>query len=48
MRPLDSGIRYSYLIHARENWRSQRELANLMGMPIRPICKQFLDNGRKP
>jgi hypothetical protein len=48
MRPLDDGTRYSYLIHAREDWRSQRYMADLMGMPIRPVCKQFIHNGRKP
>lgn len=48
MKAQDSGLRYAYPLHASANWRDQRELARLMHMPIRPICKQFLDNGRKP
>lgn len=40
--------RYSYLVRASEDRRAGRELAELMGMPYRPICKQFIHNGRKP
>lgn len=42
-------VRYSYVMRASEDWRSQREFArDVLNMPIRPICKQFIHNGRKP
>lgn len=37
-----------YLMGASEDWRSQRELAGIMGMPIRPVAKHYIHNGRKP
>lgn len=41
--------RYTYVMRASEDWRKQREFArDILGMPIRPICKQFIHNGRKP
>lgn len=42
------GYRYSYLLGASEDWRSQRYFARQIGMPIRPVCKQFIHKGRKP
>jgi hypothetical protein len=42
-------VRYSYVMRASEDWRSQREFArDVLDMPIRPIAKQFIHNGRKP
>ena len=48
--PQHSGrARYTYVMRASEDWRSQRAFArDVLDMPIRPICKQFLHNGRKP
>jgi hypothetical protein len=37
-----------YLMGASEDWRSQRELAVIMSMPIRPVAKHYIHNGRKP
>jgi hypothetical protein len=47
-RPKPGQQRYSYLVRASENRRAGRELAEIMGMSYRPICKQFIHNGRKP
>lgn len=48
MIPLQ-GPRVSYLIGRQEDWRSQREFArDILKMPNRPICKQFIHKGRKP
>ena len=40
--------RLSYLLASWENWRAQRAFGRLIGMPVRPVCKQFIHNGRKP
>jgi hypothetical protein len=40
--------RLSYLIGSQESWRQQRKFGLLIGMPVRPVCQQFLHNGRKP
>ena len=49
LRPQHGGQRrYSYLVRASEDRRAGRELAEIIGMPYRPICKQFIHNGRKP
>ena len=50
LRPQHGGSqRYSYVMGAHEDWRSQRDFArDVLNMPIRPICKQMIHNGRKP
>lgn len=49
LRPQHEGSpRYTFLMRTSENWRDSRELAGIMGMPIRPVCKQMIHNGRKP
>lgn len=49
LRPNNPGEpRVSYLIGAGSSWRAERGFGQLIGMPIRPICKQFIHNGRKP
>jgi hypothetical protein len=50
MRPQHGGSqRYTYLMRASEDWRSQREFArDVLGMPIRPVAKQMIHDGRKP
>lgn len=49
LRPQHPGHpRYSYLMRASEDWRKSRELAEIMNMPIRPVCKQLIHNGGKP
>lgn len=50
LRPQHGGRdRYTYVLRASEDWRSQRGFArDVLDMPIRPICKQFIHNGRKP
>lgn len=49
LRPQHKGSpRYSYVLGAHESWRAQRNLGKMLGMPVRPICKQFIHNGRKP
>jgi hypothetical protein len=48
MIALVPGLGISYLMRASEDWRSQRPFARMIGMPIRPVHKQFIQNGRKP
>jgi len=50
LRPQHGGLdRYTYVMRASEDWRSQRAFArDVLDMPIRPICLQILHNGRKP
>lgn len=49
LRPQHPGRpRYSYLVRPSENRRAGRDLAELIGMPYRPICKQMIHNGKKP
>jgi len=40
--------RLSYLLGRSASWRAERGFGLLIGMPVRPICKQFIHNGRKP
>lgn len=49
LRPQHPGApRYSYIIGTQESWRTQRSFGRMIGMPVRPICKQFIHKGRKP
>ena len=50
LRPLyGARDRYSYVMRASEDWRSQRVFArDVLNMPVRAICRQFLHNGGKP
>jgi hypothetical protein len=42
------GARFSYILGASESWRAGREFArDVLGMPVRPICKPMIHNGRK-
>lgn len=49
LRPQHGGTqRYSYLVRASEDRRAGRGLAEILGMPYRPICKQLIHKGGKP
>lgn len=49
LRPQKDGeLRLSYLIGKSGSWRAERSFGLMIGMPVRPICTQFLHNGRKP
>lgn len=49
LRPQHSGQpRYTFLMRASENWRESRDIAGIMGMPIKPVAQQLIHNGRKP
>lgn len=49
LRPQNAGEpRLSYLLGRSSSWRAERGFGLLIGMPVRPICKQFMHNGRKP
>lgn len=50
LRPKRPGqVRYIYLMRASEDWRSQRGFArDILQMPVRTICPQYIHNGGKP
>lgn len=48
LRELFGSRKFSYVLGAHESWRQQRGTGQILGMPVRPICKQMIHNGGKP
>lgn len=40
--------RFSYLVSPSESWRASRWQGELLGMPVTPIAKVYIHNGKKP